>query len=273
MSERGWKPTRTVFITLAAIPFLYPFLFLIGTALKPAAEFETNEAGLPGAFTFDNVKDAWSHADLGGAMLNSVVSVSIAVVLTVTISTLAAFWFVRHESRLTAALRWALIITMAIPLPVFILPLFLRLSDWGMTDNLVVMGFVYAGWISSFGLYLIYAYLKGLPPEVFEAAQIDGATVRQQLWHVIVPLSRPVLVTLAVFTFIWSWSDLFASVILVQDSEKRLLIPATSSLADEHATNIPRNAAGVVIAMIPMFMVFLAGQRALVRGILAGVGK
>lgn len=273
MSARGWHPGRTVFVVLATLPFLYPFLFLVGTALKPRGEFETNEAGLPGALTLNNLKDAWSAADLGGATLNSAISVSVAVLVTVTISTLAAYWFVRHESKLANLLRWGLIVTMAIPLPVFIIPLFLRLSDWNLTDNLIVMGFVYAGWISSFGLYLVYAYLKGLPAEVLEAAEIDGATLWQQLRHVIVPLSRPVLVTLAVFTFIWGWSDLFASVIIVQDPEKRLLIPATSSLADEHFTNIPRNAAGVVIALIPMLIVFLAGQRALVRGILAGAGK
>lgn len=273
MSTRTWHPWRTLLITVAALPFIYPFLFLVGTGLKPLEEYETNQAGLPRAFTLDNLRDAWSDANLGQAALNSTITVTMAVALTLTISTLGAFWFLRHQGRLATMLRWGLITTMAIPLPVFVIPLFLQLSDWRLTDNLVAMAFVYAGWISSFGLYLVFAYFKGLPPEVLEAASIDGATLWQQLRHVIVPLSRPVIVTLAVFTFIWAWSDLFAAVILVQDPEKRLLIPATSSLADEHMTNIPRNAAGVMIAMVPMFVVFLVGQRALVRGILSGVGK
>lgn len=273
MKAHDWSWRRLVLMLVVSVPFVYPFLFLVGTALKPTSEFATNEGGLPHAITGGNLHDAWVDAGLGRATLNSIVAVSIAVVVTVAISTLGAYWFTRHEGRLARVLRWGLIGTMAIPLPVFIIPLFLELSDHNLTNNLVAMGLVYAGWNSSFGLYLTYAYFKGLPPEVLEAADIDGATLFQQLRYVIVPLSRPVLVTLAVFSFIWSWSDLFASVVLVQDPGRRLLVPATALLSDAHVSNVPRNAAGVVIAMVPMLLVFLAGQRALVRGILAGVGK
>jgi raffinose/stachyose/melibiose transport system permease protein len=270
---RGVSPSRTLVITLATLPFLYPFVFLLGTALKSANEFQTNEAGLPHALTLTGIREAWTDASLGSAMLHSLVAVGIAVFVTVLVSASGAFWFLRHEGRLAKLLRIGLIGTMAIPLPAFIIPLFVLLADHGLTDNLIVMGLVYAGWNSSFGLYLTYAYFKGLPPEVLEAAQIDGATVVQQLRYVVMPLSKPVLVTLGVFAFIWSWSDLLAAVILVQDPAQRLLVPATALLADAHQNNVPRTASGVVIAMIPMVIVFLLGQRALVRGITSGVGK
>jgi ABC-type glycerol-3-phosphate transport system permease component len=273
MSNREWSPRRTVLIAAAAIPFVYPFLFLIGTALKNNEEFYGNPTGLPHHPKLTSIHDAWTIADLGPAMLNSVVAVSISVVVTVVISASAAFWFTRHEGKLGSTLRWGLIATMVIPLPVFIIPLFLQLADRGWTDNLVVMGLIYAGWNSTFGLYLCYAYFKGLPAEVLEAARIDGASLLQQLRHVIVPLSRPMLTTLAVFSFIWSWSDLLAAVVIVQDPPKRLLIPATALLSDVHTSNVPRSAAAVLIALAPMVLVFLLGQRALVRGILSGVGK
>lgn len=273
MSQRDWSPRRTFLLAAATIPFVYPFLFLIGTALKTNEEWAANQTGLPHHPTLVSIKEAWTMADLGPAMLNSVVAVSISVVATVVVSASAAFWFMRHEGRIGSTLRWALIATMVIPLPVFIIPLFLQLADHGATDNLIVMGLVYAGWNSIFGLYLAYSYFKGLPQEVLEAATIDGASLYQQLRHVIVPLSRPMLVTLGVFSFIWSWSDLLAAVVIVQEPSKRLLVPATALLSDVHSGNLPRNTAAVVIALVPMIVVFLFGQRALVRGITSGVGK
>jgi raffinose/stachyose/melibiose transport system permease protein/N-acetylglucosamine transport system permease protein len=162
---------------------------------------------------------------------------------------------------------------MAIPPPVFIIPLFVELSDWGVTDNLFMLGVVYAAWNAPFGIYLMYAFFDTLPAEVLEAAQVDGANALQVLLRVLMPLSKPALATLAVLTFIWSWSDLLISVVLVQDPSRRLLTPATALLSDQFSTNVPKNTAGVLIAILPLLAVFLLGQRSLVRGILAGVGK
>lgn len=269
--RRTWKRTAVLF--LITVPFLYPFAFLISTALKPKTEFERNPVSLTLNPTFENLASAWNDAGLGAAMLHSLLAVSISVVVTVFVSVGGAFWFMRHPGGWSSLWRVLLIATMAVPLPVYIIPLFLQLSDRGLTDSLFVMGLVYAGWNSSFGLYLIYTYLKGIPGELLEAASIDGASVWQQLIHMVVPLARPMIVTLAVLTFIWSWGDLLAGVVIVQDPDKRLLVPATALLNDIHLSNIPRTAAAVVIAMAPMVVVFLVGQRALVRGILAGAGK
>jgi raffinose/stachyose/melibiose transport system permease protein/N-acetylglucosamine transport system permease protein len=270
---RRTRWSRTSLLFLVSVPFVYPFLFLVGTAIKTNPQFEEDPTGLPTTASFKNFSEAWEQASLGQAMLNSVLAVSVAVVATLLISAGAAFWFLRHEGRAASVLRWSLIGLMAVPLPVYIIPLFLQLSDRGLTDNLVVMGLIYAGWNSTFGLFLTYSYFKDLPPEVLEAARIDGASLLQQLRYVLIPLSRPVLGTLAVFAFIWSWSDLLAAVVIVQEPEKRLLVPATALLSDVHSNNIPRNTAGLVIALVPMLFVFLLGQRALVRGITSGIGK
>lgn len=273
MTARTWRPGRTLIAILIAIPFIYPFVFLLGTALKPNEQFIEDAAGLPSSLTLENLDDAWTTAALGPAMARSAVAVAVAVVVTVTISVAGAFWFLNHRGRVAALLRWAVIATMAVPVPVFIIPLFLQVNRWGLDDSLVTVGFAFAAWNASFGLYLTYAYLQGLPLDVLEAAAIDGASRFQQLRYIIIPLSRPVLATLAVLTFVWAWSDLLISVVLVQDPAQRLLIPSTALLADRFSSDVPRDAAGVLIALLPIVLVFLAGQRALVRGITAGVGK
>ncbi|WP_332643523.1 carbohydrate ABC transporter permease [Aeromicrobium sp.] len=273
MNTANARRLRASLLLLTCIPFVYPFIFLLGTAVKTEEDFESNQAGLPDSFTLDGLHDAWTDARLGTAFGNSLICVSIAVVLTVLLSAGGAFWFLRHKGRLAATLRVLVIAMMAVPLPAFIIPLFVQLSDWNLGDNLFVLGFVFAGWASPFGIYLTYTYMKELPHEVVEAAEIDGASTWQVFWHIMVPLSKPVLTTLAVFAFVWGWGDLLAGLVLIHEPELRPLTPATTLLIDVHSSNIPRSAAGVVIAMVPMLVVFLIGQRALVRGFVVGVGK
>lgn len=272
-ADRGINPYKTTLLVVMTLPFLYPFVFLVGTALKPLSDFNDNAISLPGHPTTANIAGAWSFADLGWAGLHSIISVGIGVLLTVAISASGAFWFMRHRGRWAGALRILIIGTMAVPPPVFIIPLFVLLSSWGLTNNLIALGVVYAAWNASFGLYLLHAYFKSIPAELIEAAELDGASPLQMFRHVVLPLAKPALATLAVLAFVWSWSDLLISVVLVQDAGKRTLTTAVTLLADQFSTNIPRNAAGVLLALIPMLVVFLYGQRFLVRGILAGVGK
>lgn len=265
---------KTGLLVIATAPFLYPFVFLIITALKPALEFDRDPIGLPRSLAPQNLSDAWTQASLGPAMLHTVVAVGVAVLVTALISAAGAFWFLRHTGRIAFVLRTAIIATMACPPPVFIIPLFVLLNNWNMTNNLVALGLVYAGWNASFGLYLMDAYYKGgIPPEVLEASQVDGASLIQQFVRIVLPLSTPALATLAALTFVWSWGDLLISVVLVQDPGTRTLMPSVALLADRYNTNIPQNIAGVLLALIPMLLVFLAGQRYLQRGIVAGVTK
>jgi ABC-type glycerol-3-phosphate transport system permease component len=258
---RKFSTSKTFIAALCTLPMLYPFAFLVGTALKTQSEFTQNAAGFPQHTTTANFGYAWRAADLGAASVHSIIAVGVGVVVTTAISALGAYWFFLHKGRLAQALRIMLIGTMALPPPIFIIPLYVLLSDANLTNNLVVLGLVYAAWNASFGLYLIYAYLqRGLPTEVLEAARV-------------VPLLRPAIATLAVLTFVWSWSDLLMALVIIQNSAQRTLVPATALLTNHYNTDIPANAAAVVIALVPMLIVFLLGQRFLQRGILAGVGK
>jgi ABC-type glycerol-3-phosphate transport system permease component len=206
-------------------------------------------------------------------MLHSVIAVGVGMILTVLISSGAGFWFLMHQGRLSNALRVILIGTMALPPPVFIIPLFVLLSQWGMSSNLIVLGCVYAAWNGSFGLYLTHAcYQRAIPDEVLEAARIDGAGRWTQYRRIVLPLSKPAMATIAVLSFV-SWSDLLLAIVLIQNPAQRTLIPAATLLTNRYNTDIPASAAAVVLALLPMLIVFLGGQRFLQRGILAGVGK
>jgi multiple sugar transport system permease protein len=272
--RRPAKVTRAGIALVCTLPFLYPFLYLISTALKTPIGFTVAPDALTGPVTWANFSGAWSQADLGPGIEHSFIAVLVAVLVTVGISAAGGYWFYRHRGRAATTLKVSLIATMAVPPPVYIIPLFLLLNSVHLLNNLYVLGVVYAGWNASFGLYLMSAYLvNGLPSELLDAAAVDGASKLRVFLRIVLPLSRSALATLAVLTFVWSWGDLLISIVLVQAPALRTLMPSAALLAGQFNTDIPVNAAATVIAIVPMLLVFLIGQRFLQRGILAGLGK
>lgn len=274
MGQRlAWSPAKTAVLMFVTLPFLIPFLFLTSTAVRPLSDFTRSEAGFPTHLTMANLEVAWRDAGLGPAFIHSLVTVTLAVPLILSISLMGGVWFLRHTSRPARIMRYVLVGSIAIPRPVIIIPLFVGLSDFGLADNLVMLAVVFAGSIAGFGLYFTHSHLRSLPIELFEAAEIDGASLWQMMLHVFLPLSKPVLATIGSLAFIWFWGDLLIAVVLVQDPSQRLATPAVTLLADEYWTNIPAMAAGVLIVLLPMLWVFFLAQRWLAKGILAGMGK
>jgi len=194
------------------------------------------------------------------------------------VSALAAFWFVRHRGRLSRVLYLGLVSAWLIPLVIYVIPLFVVLSQLGLTDNLVLLGILIAAVNVPFGLFLTVSYLRtGLPAEVLEAARVDGASVWQEFHRVVLPLARPVLGTLAALGFISAWGDLLMSLILIQSADNYTMTIATSTISQNSAREgeaaVQVLAAAGLTAMLPLAAVFLLFQRAISRGLTAGVGR
>jgi ABC-type glycerol-3-phosphate transport system permease component len=157
---------------------------------------------------------------------------------------------------------------------IWIVPLFLLMTRLGLTDNLVVLGVVYGALIAPFGLYLMHTHYKdGIPFEVREAAAVDGASTWQQLLHILLPLSKPALAALGALSFVWSWGDLLLAVVMLQDSSRWTLTVAASTLVSRFDAAIQQQAAAALVSIAPLLIVFLGAQRAIARGLTAGIGK
>ncbi len=275
VGQRKYSYGRTALALVATIPFLYPFVFLVGTVVKTREEYVQEPVGLPNSVSTGYLSRAWDRGDLGPAMLHSMIAVLTGVVLLAVVSSMAAFWFMRHRGRLARLGQGTLLALTAFPVVVMVIPLFVLLADAGLSDNLVILGVVYAAINAPFGVFLMRAYFEnGIPPEVLEAAEVDGASVATQFVRIILPLSLPALATLMALGFVWSWGDLLISVVLVQDETRRTLTTASAALVSGRFDYDPQLAAAtVLISMVPVIFVFMASQRALVRGLTGGVGK
>jgi ABC-type sugar transport system permease subunit len=277
ITARGhWRrsPLRTALLAVLALCYLYPFVFLGLTALKTAGAFNRDTVGFSTDLTFEHVRSAWGRASLGQATLNSLEAVGLATVICVAVSAPAAFWFLRHSGWLSKAVVGVMVSLWILPYVVFIIPLFVLLSRIGLANNLVMLALVYAATNVPFGIYLIYSYYKsGLPDDLLEAAEVDGASTWQVFTRIVIPLSAPVLATLAALTFVWSWGDLTAAVVLMQEPSKWTVTVAASSLVSRFDVHTQEGAAAALIGIVPLVIVFLFAQRAIVKGITAGLGK
>jgi ABC-type glycerol-3-phosphate transport system permease component len=274
MKEQRWSPVRTLLLVVAAVPFIYPFVFVAETAFRTQQDYYMSPAGFPHHWTLYHLRNAWTAAGLGHAMINSAIAVSVGVTATVFLSSSAAFWFMRHSGRFARALFASIPGLWILPFLIWLIPFFVFLSDLGLTGNLYVLGMVYATTTAPFGVYLMRSYYKSaIPLEVLESAQVDGASALQQFLRIVLPLSKPALGTLTALSFIWSWGDLLLGLVLLNDPSKFPVTVAAAGLVQQLNANTQQTAAAGLIATVPMIAVFLFAQRAIVRGVTAGVGK
>lgn len=269
---------RTIVLGLFLVPFIYPFFFLATVAVRTRADYIKSPLGLPREITGANLARAWELGNYDRAILNSLTVSVVSSVTLVVVSALAAFWFVRHRGRFSRLLFLGLVSAWLIPLVIYVIPLFVILSQLGLTDNLVLLGVLIAAVNVPFGLYLTVSYLRtGLPAEVLEAARVDGTSVWQEFRHIVLPLARPVLGTLAALGFISAWGDLLMSLILIQSADHYTMTIATSTISSNSAREgeaaVQVLAAAGLMAMLPLASVFLLFQRTIGRGLTAGIGR
>jgi ABC-type glycerol-3-phosphate transport system permease component len=262
------------FLSMLSIVYIYPFIFLASTAVRTQEDYISNPLGLPRSLTTENLKYAWDGANIDAALIASGISVGLSVVILVLASSAAAYWFLRHPGRWSRILMLTLFALWAVPFIVYVVPLYVLLAHAHLLNSLVVLAFIYAAMNIPFGVYLLHSYyVRGIPQEVLEAAEVDGASTLRIYVSVILPLGRPAMSTLAALGFVWSWGDLLASAFVMQDPQKYTLTLAASTLVTRTSASVQPSAAAALISLAPVLLVFLFAQRGISRGFSAGAGK
>lgn len=268
---RRWSPLRLVILTVFTIVYLYPLLVMIGTAVRPEHDYVRNPIGLPTSFTLTHLRTAWSTGHLGRAMVNSLITSSIGTVLCCFACATASFWFLLHTSRLAKALLVVFGSLWIVPLVVFLIPLYVLMSQLHLVNNIVVLGVVYGALATPGALWLVWAYLRqGIPLELLEASEIDGASRFHQFRRIVLPLSRPIIGAIAALAFVFCWSDLLVAVVVLNDPSKYTVVPAAATLVSRFNAAIQETAAAGLLTILPNLVVFLIAQKAIVRGIMTG---
>jgi len=252
-----------VVLLLGALIVLLPLFVVFFTSFAPPGA--TPDITMPKNWSLGNYHDAWQRGKFLLAFANStLVAIAVTAFQLVT-SALAGYALARLKFRGRQALLLVVLATLVIPFQLLVIPIFLVLK-WGHLIN-TYGALILPTAVNGFGIFLLRQYFQTIPVELEEAATIDGADRLQILWRVLLPLARPALVTLFLFTFIAEWNDLFKPLVFTTRPELRTVQLALAEFQEQFTNNWPLMMAAVTIATVPVMVLFLIGQRQFIRGI------
>jgi putative chitobiose transport system permease protein len=249
-----------------------PFLWLLSTSFKGAEEiFAFPPTLIPGKFNFENYSGVWNAIPFGVYIINSLIVVLITVFLNLTISSLAGFALARFNFKGKSFFFLLVLASMMIPKEITIIPLYTMILKFNLADTLtgVILPFAVEG----FAIFLMRQAFLAIPKEIEEAARIDGCSLFRLWWSVLTPITKPTLATLAIFTFIGTWGDFIWPLIVLKSPENFTLQVGLSYMIGTFVNNYRYVAAGSVLAILPVLVLFLTLQKYFEKGLFMGSGK
>ena len=258
-------------LALAAFA-LAPLAWMVSVSFMPAGEASGFPPPLlPSAATLDNYRALFARTGVGRAFANSLV-VSLAITAgSLVINTAAGYAFAKLRFRGRDRVFQWLLAALVVPAQVAMLPLFLLMKELGLVNSLG--GVIVPALAGVFGIFLVRQYARSIPDALLEAARIDGAGEFRIFVQVVLPMLRPVLVTLAIFSFMAAWNDFMWPLIVLADQAQYTLPVALAALSREHIMDVEMMMAGAVVTVLPVLLLFLGLQRWYMQGLLLGSVK
>ncbi|HEY7597574.1 MAG TPA: carbohydrate ABC transporter permease [Actinophytocola sp.] len=284
--KQKMRPARVVlvvFLTVMAVGWIFPILWAVYNSLRDFDYTSLHGYFSVGGFTLDNYKNAWEQGDFGQTFTNTAIIVIPSVIITLLLASSVAFVLARFSFALNLTLLALFTAANLLPQQALLVPLF-RLflnievpfwfSDSGtLYDTYYAVIAVNIAFQTGFCTFVLSNYMKTLPRELYESAQVDGAGVLRQYWQIVLPLCRPALAALSVLQVTWIYNDFFWAVAFMRTGAK---LPVTSSLQNlrgQFFTDYNLLSAGSVIVAIPTLVIFFVLQRHLRAGLTLGATK
>lgn len=262
-------PVRPLLAVLVSLPFAIPFLWLAANVLKPPGEFYASPPTfLPSNPSLENLAGVARLVDVPRLFLNTTFIAAATAVGSVLSSALVGYAFATLPARGARVLFAILVGTIMIPPAALIVPQFVVFSRLGWVDTYLPL-IVPALLGNAFFVFLFRQWYRGLPPHLFEQAELDGAGPFQAFRHIALPLSTPALAAVAVFAFVGAWNDFLGPVVYLRDPDSFTLSLGLASFQGLYVNQVHHTIALAAIALIPPVVVFVLAQRVLVRGVAA----
>lgn len=270
-----------IVLTLWALTTIYPFLWVILNSFRQKGLILTDSFSLPvgHSFTLDNYRTAMERADFGNAYLNSIIISGTVTVFVIILAGLAAYGLCRYRFRLRGLLQSMILAGMMFPVFSTIIPVF-RMQ--------VIMGIAGTGnrWLSllsvilpqiagnlCFAIVILTGFIQSVPIDLEESAYLDGCNVFQIFFRIIVPVAKSSFATVAIFTFLWSYNDLFTQSFFLRYPQERAITGLLNEISSQAGVNYGLMAAAVVLVVVPVLIVYMCLQKHIIKGLTAGAVK
>ncbi|GAA4080379.1 carbohydrate ABC transporter permease [Streptomyces shaanxiensis] len=252
-------PATTLLWVLAAL-YGVPVVWFVLSSLKPAGDlFSLPLTVFPDDPTLSGYKEAWASANFSGYFINTIIVCVIATILTVGVSCCTGYALAKYDNKWLKAFFLCILATTMLPAEVMLAPLFLVVRDLGLYNSL--SGIILPALLTATGCFMFRQFFLTVPDELIEAARIDGAKELSIFLRIMVPLSRPIMLTLAILSFQWRWNDYIWPLLMLNDPEKFTVQIGIQSLVGAQNINWSVLLGGSVISMVPLIVVFLVFQK------------
>jgi ABC-type glycerol-3-phosphate transport system permease component len=264
---------RQLFLLGAALIVLYPIWFMVSNALKGRDDYVASPLSFPWPLEWGNFSTATHGATFGRWFVNSMIFAVGSTLLSTAIAALAAFALARMEFRGRSVLASISTALMIVPPVVMIIPLFILFTNLSLVGTYPGVIMIYAGLTIPFSVYMLTTFFRAVPRELFESAVLDRASHLRILWTIVLPLSAPALVTLVVVNTLWVWNDLLIALVFLPSDELKTLMVGVTVFRSKFNLDVPVTMAGLLLAALPMVILYVFGQRFFIRGLTAGAIK
>jgi ABC-type glycerol-3-phosphate transport system permease component len=260
----------TAVLVVLAVVTLYPLIFTVINSLKSRADFAANPLGFVTDITFDNYIETFQRMQVGRLLVNSIITTAGGLVLSTVAALFIAYAVTKLKIKGGNYIFLFIIAMLVIPSQVIIYPLYETILDLGFGGTYQGLIFAYAAFGLPLGTYLLSAYFRAIPDELIEAARLDGAGDIRILFSILLPISIPAIAALSILNFVWMWNDLLLPLVIMGGSDKKTLMVGVALLSGQYDVSIPLISAGLIVALLPVILVYMLFQRQILSGAIAG---
>lgn len=265
-----------LYALLGIIAFVqvYPFIWLVFFSLKSNSEiFGGNIAGFPKEFLWDNYRTALVNGKVGLYFINSIVVTFVTIALSSIISAMAAYAIGRMKWKLKKAALVMFLLGLMIPLHATLLPLFMLFSKVNMLNTYWCLILPYTAFAMPMAMYILVGFLKSIPQEMEESALLDGCSIYHAFYKIILPMLKPALATVAIFTFLLAWNELMFAITFISRTEFRTLTVGMQQMVGQYATRWGPIGAGLVVSTLPTIVIYSIMSNEVQKSFLSGAIK
>jgi len=264
---------QAVFILLA-LTIVFSLYYLVANSIKTGTEFERNQFAPPKRLNLSNYQYVWTEGGIGITFRNSLIVCGTAVAISIIVALVSAYAFSFLDFRGRRTLSYVILSTMYVSPMALVIPLFLQLGRLHMTNTYPGIIITYVALNLAFSIYLMTTYMNSIPPEIVEAAVIDGCSHFGLLFRILLPVAKAGVFVLGIINFSMMWNDLLFAFIFLQEPEKQTIMVAIAKFQGLYGrANMTHVLSALVIAALPVIVLYLFAQRFFREGVVAGSVK
>jgi ABC-type glycerol-3-phosphate transport system permease component len=264
---------RHLSLGLLALVSLFPVILVVSTTLKSAQDVRVNPFGLFSSISLENLETAWTVGNFDDYLLNSILLTVPSTLIVVVLSTMAGYTFARLPFPGRTMAFYLVVFGLLVPFFAYMIPLYFQMRSMGLLDSLVGVNLVLASTQLSFGTWFMRAFFSDLPSELEQAARVDGASEFQIFQRIMMPLVTSGMGALAVFTFLQQWNNSLVPLLYMPGGEYRPLTLGLYLFIGGRSVEIGPLAAGTLITILPVVVLYVVMQRQVTQGFLSGAVK